>query len=345
MSHLSLPLKFRPRTLAEVVGQPHVTTGLVNAINNDRIRQAYLFSGIRGTGKTTLARVLAAALNCLEAEGPTPKPCLKCRSCEAVHVGDDVSVFEIDGASNNKVDDIRSLKDDVGTYAMHGRFKIYIIDECQMLTKQAFNALLKTLEEPPSHVKFILCTTELAKVPKTIQDRCQLFRFNPIADEVLSDQLGWVLEHEGVEYDGEFTMELAKMAQGSLRSGLTLLDQLINTGGRLTAATLEGFFGKPMRSRVQGLLTAISRGDIVNTIRSLKHLTSRGFSEYFVVTTVIDALQELMTKRLDEPDKLEVIIDIILDLEALSRVVRSSETPKALLEASLLKTTLKRREK
>lgn len=346
MNHLSLALKYRPQTLAEVTGQDHVTKGLANAISTNRVRQAYLFSGIRGVGKTTMARVLAAALNCLKSDKPTIEPCLECRSCQGVHKGDDISVFEIDGASNNKVDDIRALKDEVGSYAMHGRYKIYIIDECQMLTKQAFNALLKTLEEPPSHVKFILCTTELGKIPTTIQDRCQLYRFYPITDETLAKRLNWVLVQEGGKCDDEFALELAKMAQGSLRNGLTLLDQLINTGEEiLTVASLEGLFGKPARSRVAGLIMAISRGDVANVMKNLNQLTRRGFSEYFVVTTVIDALQELIQDRVSKPCKLEAVVDIILDLEGLSRVVRSSDTPKALLEASLLKTTLKRREK
>jgi len=346
MSYLSLPLQYRPWTLDQVKGQDHVTDGLEYAITNDRVRQAYLFSGIRGTGKTTMARVLAAALNCLEADGPTVKPCLKCQSCKAVRQGDDVSVFEIDGASNNKVEDVRKLKDQIGTFGMHGRFKIYIIDEIQMFTKQAFNALLKTLEEPPKHVKFILCTTELAKIPKTIQSRCQLYPFRPIREEVLSKHLSWVLDQEKVTYDEEFILELVKMAHGSLRDGITTLDQLINSGQNpLTAATLENFYGKPQRSQVQDILVAISRGDVPGTMSGLNRLTRKGFSEYYIVTTLIDALQELIPKRLSDPEKLGPVVDIIMELEMMSRNVRASETPQALLEATLLRIALNRHSK
>jgi DNA polymerase-3 subunit gamma/tau len=255
-----------------------------------------------------------------------------------------VSVIEIDGASNNGVGDIRELKKKVTTYGMHGRFKIYIIDEAQMLTKPAFNALLKTLEEPPSHVKFILCTTELDKIPKTIRSRCQLFTFYPIADDVMAKQLENVMALESVKFEADLPIELAKMANGSLRDSLTLLDQVINTGeSPLTTTTLERFFGKPKKSRVQAILVALGQGDVGKVGRETAQLNRKGFNEYFVVATLIDAMHEIIPTRLNDPEKLETIVDIIIELEALSRSVRTSESPAALLKATLLKIALRRR--
>lgn len=329
------------------MGQENTTTSLARAIMKGRVRQAYIFAGMRGTGKTTTARVFAKSLNCLEAQEPTIAPCLKCRSCEAVQTGDDISVIEIDGASNNKVDDARKLIEEVGFYGMHGRFKIYIIDEVHMLTKPAFNALLKTLEEPPSHVKFILCTTELDKIPKTVQSRCQLFRFHPVPADIIADQLEKVAEQEGLETDDNVTIELAKMVNGSMRDGLTLLDQLINSAkdDKLTLGDLEGFFGKPSPKYIQNIMGALSSGNVAKTASAVKWLLERGFGEYYVITTLIDSLRSRMADRLGEPDKLKVIVDIILALEKLSRIIRTSEIPGALFEATLLKIALDRRNK
>lgn len=344
MNYLSLPLKFRPKRLSDVVGQPQTSTALTQAVEKDRVRQAYLFSGVRGTGKTSMARVLAKSLNCLSTDKPTATPCLSCRSCRATHAGDDLSVIEIDGATHNKVDDIRKLRDEVGQYGMYGRFKIYIIDEVHMLTKQAFNALLKTLEEPPGHVKFILCTTDLGAVPKTVQSRCQRYQFYPIADDVIAAQLEYILSEEAVKFEAGVPLELAQMVNGSLRDGITLLDQLINVvSDTLSLSAVRNFFGTPKRSHIREVLTALSSGDTVKTAAAMRKLTRRGFSEYYIVTVVIRGLQELIPNRLEEPDKLEVIVDIMIELEALSRIVRSSDIPKALFEASLLKIALNRR--
>lgn len=345
MNQLSLPLKFRPRTLSEVVGQDQASKALILAIQKDRVRQAYIFSGMRGTGKTSTARVLAKSLNCLKTEKASTEPCQTCRSCKAVQTGDDISVIEIDGATHNKVDHARKLIEEVGLYGMHGRFKIYIIDEVHMLTKPAFNALLKTIEEPPSHVKFILCTTELAKIPKTIQSRCQLYQFYPILDDVMAERLEDIMAVEGVKHEQGVALEIAKMSSGSLRDAITLLDQLINmvTAAGLTSTTIRNFFKKPKRSQIMVVLTALSAGDVAMTQTAMQKLARRGFSEFYVVTLIVEALQEMIPNRLTEPDKLEVIVDIILELEALSREVRTSDVPGALLEATLLKIALKRR--
>ena len=346
MSHLSLPLKYRPKRLSDIVGQDSTVTALTNAIEKDRVRQAYIFSGIKGSGKTSTARVLAKSLNCLKAKTPVAKPCQMCRSCKAVQTGDDISVIEIDGATHNKVDDIRKINKEVGTYGMHGRFKIYIIDEVQMLTKPAFNALLKTLEEPPSHVKFLLCTTDLGSIPATVQSRCQVYRFYPVKEKDIVEQLNCVLAAEGQKAEADVAQELAEMVNGSLRDALTLLDQVINVAGDiLTAGAIRSFYGKPKRSHVAEVLAALSTGNAGKTSAAMKKLTRRGFSEYYIVTTIIQSLQERIQARLMEPDKLEVIVDIILELEALSRVVRSSDVPGPLFEASLLKIALNRRDR
>jgi len=346
MNHLALPLKYRPKRLSDIVGQDQTVTALTQAILKDRVRQGYIFSGIKGSGKTSTARVLAKSLNCLETEGPSVEPCMKCRSCKAVQTGDDISVIEIDGATHNKVDNARKLIEEVGFYGMHGRFKIYIIDEVQMLTKPAFNALLKTIEEPPSHVKFILCTTDLGAIPATVQSRCQLYRFYPIKDKAIAAHLDCVLAAEGVAAEDGVTLELAKMVGGSLRDAITLLDQVINIASdTLTLSAVQNFYGKPKRSHVAAVLTALSSGNAAKTSAAMSKLTRRGFSEYYIVTTVVQSLQEMIPNRLNEPEKLEVLLDILLELEALSRVVRASDIPGAVFEASLLKIALSRREK
>src|SRR5690242_20042333 len=189
--------RYRPQQFADLIGQEHVATALVNALQSGRVAHAYLFTGARGVGKTSAARILAKALNC--ETGPTATPCDKCDSCLAIAAGEDVDVLEIDGASNNKVEEVRDLRQNVGFRPTRGRYKVYIIDEVHMLSTSAFNALLKTLEEPPPHVKFILATTEVQKIPITILSRCQRFDFAHVGPAKIFDQLKRIVEREGHE--------------------------------------------------------------------------------------------------------------------------------------------------
>ena len=226
--------RYRPQQFADLIGQEHVAAALTNAIASGRIAHAYLFTGARGVGKTSAARILAKALNC--EKGPTATPCDECDICKSIANGDDVDSIEIDGASNNKVDEARDLRSNVGFRPTRARFKIYIIDEVHMLTTGAFNALLKTLEEPPAHVKFILATTEVQKIPITILSRCQRFDFATVNAVKIFDSLKRVVASEGLKADDDALQIVAKRANGSMRDSQTLLDQLLSfSDGPLTA--------------------------------------------------------------------------------------------------------------
>lgn len=225
MSYVVMARKRRPKVFERVVGQDHITTTLQNAIRQDRVAQSYLFSGPRGTGKTTSARLLATALNC--ENGPTPEPCGECASCTAIQQGKSMDVLEIDGASNRGIDEIRQLREEVGYAASKGKRKVYIIDEVHMLTTEAFNALLKTLEEPPPHVVFVFATTEVHKVPDTILSRCQRYSFRRIAVESIVEELKLAVASEGVEADEAALYQIGRKADGGMRDALSLLDQVI----------------------------------------------------------------------------------------------------------------------
>ncbi len=239
--------RYRPQTFDELVGQEHVARALQQAITSDRVGHAYLFTGARGVGKTSAARILAKALNCVN--GPTPTPCNECDICRCVSTGDDVDVIEIDGASNRGIDEIRQLRQNVAVRPSRARFKIYIIDEVHMLTKEAFNALLKTLEEPPEHVKFIFATTEPHKIPITILSRCQRFDFAGIRAGQIQTRLMQIAAAEGVEVEPAAVQILASRAAGSMRDSQSLLEQLLAVADRrITAADVTQLLGIAPRS-------------------------------------------------------------------------------------------------
>ncbi len=245
--------RYRPQTFSELIGQQHVARALEQAIASDRVGHAYLFTGARGVGKTSAARILAKALNC--EKGPTATPCNDCDVCRSVSTGDDMDVLEIDGASNRGIDEIRQLRQNVSVRPSRSRFKVYIIDEVHMLTKEAFNALLKTLEEPPEHVKFIFATTEANKIPITILSRCQRFDFAGIDMGAIQTRLTQIAAAEGVEIDIEAVQILASRAAGSMRDSQSLLEQLLSVSDKkITGARVHALLGTAPVERLSGMV-------------------------------------------------------------------------------------------
>src|SRR2546421_10556381 len=278
MSYTVLARKYRSRTFDEVVGQNHIAQTLKRAIETDRIAHAYLFTGTRGTGKTSMARILAKALNCEKYPKPTPTPCLECNSCVAIARGDDMDVIEIDAASNTQVDKTREVILDHAQYRpARSRFKIYIIDEVHMLSKAAFNALIKTLEEPPEHVKFILATTEPEKLLPTILSRCQRFDFRNIPTREIAAHLKEISKKEKIKADDDALLLVAKAGAGSMRDSLSLLDRLLSIGEKeLTIETIEQMLGMPRSQAVFDVAQAIGVGDVKQVLQLSNRLITQG---------------------------------------------------------------------
>src|SRR5215831_4973017 len=252
--------KYRPQTFADVVNQEHVKTTLENAIAQNRIAHGYIFSGQRGTGKTTIARILARCLNCIQ--GPTKTPCGECASCREITGGGSVDVIEIDAASNRGINEMRELRENVRYQPARDRYKVFIIDEAHQITNEAFNALLKTIEEPPPWVVFVLCTTEAHKIPATIASRCQHFSFRSVDFEDLTARMAWICKEEGIEADGEALAVLAQAGEGSVRDSLSALDQAIACCGlKLSAADVRGLLGMFSLDSMAQVTQALTESD------------------------------------------------------------------------------------
>lgn len=276
MSYTALYRKFRPDTFADVKGQDHIVTTLKNQIRADRLGHAYLFCGTRGTGKTTIAKILAKAVNC---EHPVDgSPCNECASCRAIQAGISTNVIEIDAASNNGVDNIREIREEVAYRPTQGRFKVYIIDEVHMLSTGAFNALLKTLEEPPSYVIFILATTEANKIPVTILSRCQRYDFRRITVDTIAARLTELMQTEQVEVEEKAIRYIARAADGAMRDALSLLDQCIAfyLGQKLTYDRVLEVLGTVDTEIFSRMLRCILAGDVSGSIRTLEQLILQG---------------------------------------------------------------------
>ena len=267
--------RYRPQDFGQLVGQAQVSQALANAISTNRVGHAYLFTGARGVGKTSTARIFAKALNCVS--GPTTTPCGECDICQGIASGGDVDVIEIDGASNRGIDEIRQLRTNVNVRPSRARFKIYIIDEVHMLTTPAFNALLKTLEEPPEHVKFIFCTTEADKIPITVHSRCQRFDFAPIETRSIVERLEHICAREGQEADAEALQIIARRAAGSMRDAQSLLEQLLSfSGQRITVADVHAMLGTAHSARLTALASSIVRRDAAAALAEVERATAEG---------------------------------------------------------------------
>ncbi len=357
MAYTVLARRYRSRNFDELVGQEAIATTLRNAIKAGRVAHAYLFTGTRGVGKTSSARILAKALNC--EKGPTPDPCCECAICQDISRGEDVDVIEIDGASNTSVEDIRQLRSNAIYRPTRARFKIYIIDEVHMISTSAFNALLKTLEEPPEHVKFIFATTEPHKVPITIQSRCQRFDFKPISKAKIAEQIRKILSEEKIEVDPTVVYRVARLANGSMRDALSLLDQLLSVGEKkITTAIADQFLPVPAVEGYVKIVDGILAGDPAVGIRQADAILASGisngdfcaeFSEYLRDLMVASACGESDRELLVAP---ETVHDVILAqakklkpikwayaitvLGELSRAIKGSEQARTLIDAAMV---------
>ena len=291
MAYQTLYLKYRSQTFHELVGQDAIAQTLKNAVEQGRVAHAYLFSGVRGTGKTSTARILAKAINCLNRQGA--EPCGVCANCVEIASGAAVDLIEIDAASNRGIDEIRDLRERVKYLPASLKVKVYIIDEAHMLTTEAFNALLKTLEEPPAHVVFVLATTEPHKIPLTVASRCQRFDFRRIEIGVIAARLAMIVEQEAVKVDPQSLALLARLAKGSMRDGITLLDQLISQGGEeLTVAKTHELLGLADPETLVRLLGCVTTGDAARTLGELQKFYDAGGDVRQLVRGLLGAIRE-----------------------------------------------------
>ncbi len=303
--YVALARKYRPQTFEDLLGQDALVQTLTNAIQNNRLHHAYILTGIRGVGKTTTARLIARAINCTGTDGkggPTIHPCGECENCKAIAADRHIDVIELDAASKTGVDDMREILDGVRYKPTLARYKVYIIDEVHMLSKSAFNALLKTLEEPPAHVMFIFATTEIRKVPVTILSRCQRFDLQRINIETLVKLFHKVLTAEKIEADDEALNMVARAADGSARDGLSMLDQAIVLGnGKITAATVKNMLGLADRQQTFALYEKLLEGDVAGVLQILQQLYTDGATPMLIIQDLVD-ITHLLAKVKIVPD-------------------------------------------
>jgi DNA polymerase III subunit gamma/tau len=293
-SYTVLARRYRSQTFDELVGQEAIAQTLKNAVRTGRVAHAFLFTGTRGVGKTSAARILAKAINCPN-RTPEGNPCSECNSCKAIATGDDIDVIEIDGASNNSVDQIRDLRQSAGIRPARSPYKIYIIDEVHMLSGGAFNALLKTLEEPPEHVKFIFATTDIHKVPATIISRCQRFDFKNIATARIAAHLKAIIADEKITADDDALHRIARLGNGSMRDALSILDRVLSLGEKhVTDKTLEELLGKPATAAIAELVQALASADAGAALTRSDKLLQEGMGVEQILSELIDFFRNLM---------------------------------------------------
>lgn len=358
MSYIVFARKYRPQTFDEIIGQPHITTTLKNAISQNRVAHAYIFAGPRGVGKTTTARILAKALNC--EKGPRPAPCNSCISCNEITQGSSLDILEIDGASNRGIEEIRNLRENVKFAPSKGKFKIYIIDEVHMLTPEAFNALLRTLEEPPPHVKFVFATTQGHKVPPTILSRCQRFDFRRISTKDIFGNLKDIAKKENLEVKDEVLILIAKHADGSMRDGQVILDQMISftQGKRIELEDIVKILGLVDEEVLFSLSKAIKDKDAVSALKIIDRLINEGKDATQVVLSLIEHFRNISVIKISSdldsmldlgPDKIrryedeapkftiEEVLYVIYTLSNTLDFIRKSNLARVPLETAMVK--------
>ena len=329
MSYLVLARKYRPNNFTEMVGQEHVVRALTNALNSQRLHHAYLFTGTRGVGKTTVSRILAKSLNCLGPDGTggiTSAPCGVCQACTDIDAGRFIDYTELDAASNRGIDDVQTLLEQAVYKPAQGRFKVFMIDEVHMLTGPAFNAMLKTLEEPPDYLKFVLATTDPQKVPVTVLSRCLQFNLRPMAPETIHEHLNHVLHDEGVAADSQSLRLLARAARGSMRDALSLTDQAIAFGaGKLDEATVHQMLGSVDRSYVFRLIEALALGDGKAAIAITEELRLRGLSPASTLEEMSLVLQRMAVLQ-TVPAAVDELDAEAVDIARLAQCMPADET-------------------
>ena len=325
MSYLVIARKWRPQTFEEVIGQPHATRTLQNAVRLDRIAHAYLFTGARGVGKTSIARILAKALNC--EKGPSPTPCNQCSNCREISKGNSVDVIEIDGASNRGIDNIRELRETVRYRPAKGRYKVYIIDEVHMLTSEAFNALLKTLEEPPPHVIFIFATTEPHKIPATILSRCQRFDFRRLGLQQIVEHLKTITSQEGADFSDGVLYSIAREADGSMRDAQSLLEQLLAfSGDGLPDREILDILGVIDRQSVLKAAEAVLSGNAPACLGLIEDVYRRGIDSRRFCQHLCDHFRNLLFIAIS--DDRETRLDLPEDEKKLLKDQAASDDPR-----------------
>ncbi|MCB0186253.1 MAG: DNA polymerase III subunit gamma/tau, partial [Caldilineaceae bacterium] len=334
--------KWRSQTFDQVVGQEHVITTLRNALRDNRVAHAYLFAGPRGTGKTSIARILAKALNCTAPEGE--RPCDQCPTCVAITEGRMLDLIEIDAASNNSVDDIRDLRDKVNFRPSEGRFKVYIIDEVHMLSISAFNALLKTLEEPPPHARFMLATTEPHKIPATILSRCQRFDLRRIAVPEIVNHLHYIAKEEGFTAEDEALTAIARGAQGCMRDAISLLDQMLSYGNEtVTFQQVQQALGAVSAQAVSGLVDALAERNVAAGLTLIQQLMVEGASLTEFCHQVVEHLRHVMVLQMtgERSFLAELPADTVQQIEQQARQLAQPNTLYAIKRFSAATADLK----
>ncbi len=316
--------KYRPKEWDEVVGQDHVVTTLKNAIAADRVAHAYLFAGSRGTGKTTLARLLAKSVNCLNPD-PAKRPDNECENCKAVNENRFLDLIEIDAASNTSVDDVRDLRDKINFSPSQGKYKIYIIDEVHMLSTQAFNALLKTLEEPPPHAIFVLATTEIHKIPATVLSRCQRHEFRRVPVDEIVKQLKTIIKAEKIQADDDALIQIARQSAGGMRDAISLLDQLSSTGDKITLALAQTVLGTATSQTVLDIISSVMDHDPAHGLETIHKALDAGADPRSLARQIVEYLRGLMLIQMGNVNQVEATADVKKQMQSHARSFSTSD--------------------